>query len=82
MQKLTLSLDDDLYAMLHSQVGRGNIGRFVADAIRPKLHLVSNDRPTLAFGALAHLAKPVDAVNQLKAKRDYMKRRNTAKQQH
>ena len=29
MQKLTLSVDDDIYAMLHSQIGRGSIGRFV-----------------------------------------------------
>jgi hypothetical protein len=25
MQKLTLSIDDDLYAMLHTQAGRGSI---------------------------------------------------------
>jgi negative regulator of replication initiation len=80
MQKLTLSIDDELYAMLHSQIGRGSIGRFVSDAIRPHLRSQGAGQAVTAFGALSHLAKPVSADHADQAKRKYMKQRYEAKQ--
>jgi negative regulator of replication initiation len=71
MQKLTLSIDDDLYAMLHSQIGRGSIGRFVSDAVRPHLRQASDDKTATAFG---------DASDAAQAKRAYMTKRYAAKQ--
>lgn len=35
MKKLTITIDDDVYAGLHSQVGPGRISRFVNDLVRP-----------------------------------------------
>ena len=80
MQKLTLSLDDELYAMLHSQIGRGSIGRFVCEAIRPQLHQAAQGKAGTAFGMLSHLTKPVDASAAAQAKRHYMEKRYAAKQ--
>ena len=80
MQKLTLSIDDELYAMLHTQIGRGGIGRFVSDAIRPHLRSPKAGQAVTAFGALSHLAKPVSADQAAQAKRKYMKQRYAAKQ--
>jgi hypothetical protein len=80
MHKLTLSIDDDIYAMLHSQVGRGSIGRFVCDTIRPHLRHASAAQASTAFGMLSHLAKPVDANAAAQAKRRYLEQRYTAKQ--
>ena len=80
MQKLTLSIDDELYAMLHSQIGRGSIGRFVSDTIRPHLRSQEAGRAVTAFGSLSHLAKPVSADQAAQAKRKYMEQRYEAKQ--
>jgi hypothetical protein len=80
MQKLTLSIDDDLYAMLHSQIGRGSIGRFVCDAVRPHLLDIAPNKANKAFGMLSHLAKPVTASAAEQAKRRYMEQRYAAKQ--
>lgn len=80
MQKLTLSIDDELYAMLHSQIGRGRIGRFVSEAIRPRLQSPSAGKSVTAFGALAHLVKPVSADQAIQAKRRYLEQRYEAKQ--
>ena len=79
MQKLTLSIDDDLYAMLHSQIGRGSIGRFVSDAVRPHLQNAAADKASTAFGMLSHLAKPISASVAAQAKRAYMAKRYEAK---
>ena len=79
MQKLTLSIDDELYAMLHSQIGRGSIGRFVSDAIRPHLRSPEAGKSVTAFGGLSHLAKPVSADQATQAKRQYMEQRYSAK---
>ncbi len=79
MQKLTLSIDDDLYALLHSQVGRGSIGRFISDAIRPRLHSVAAAAPSQAFGMLSQYAKPVTDVQIAMAKRNYMAQRYARK---
>ena len=80
MQKLTLSIDDDIYAMLHSQVGRGSIGRFVSEAIRPHLRHATAAQASTAFGMLSHLAKPVNANAAAQAKRRYLEQRYAAKQ--
>ncbi len=79
MQKLTLTIDDDLYAMLHSQVGRGSIGRFISDAIRPRLHSAATDAPSQAFGMLSQFAKPVSDAQIAVAKRNYMAARYARK---
>jgi hypothetical protein len=80
MQKLTLSVDDDIYAMLHSQIGRGGIGRFICEAIRPQLLQPSQGKSATAFGMLSHLAKPVDADAAAQAKRRYLEKRYASKQ--
>jgi hypothetical protein len=79
MQKLTLSVDDDIYAMLHRQVGRGSIGRFICDAVRPHLQSDSTEAHTTAFGMLSHLAKTVNTREESLAKRNYMLQRYAAK---
>jgi hypothetical protein len=82
MQKLTLSIDDDIYSMLHQKIGRGNIGRFVSDAIRPHLMNTDDSRTSTAFGGLSSLTKTKndDAIAIAKAKRAYMVKRYAAKQ--
>jgi hypothetical protein len=81
VQKLTLSIDDDIYAMLHAQIGRGNIGRFVSNAIRPHLMNAAESQSKTAFGMLSHLAqKTVSEDDALKAKRKYMEKRYASKQ--
>lgn len=79
MQKLTLSVDDDIYAMLHKHIGRGNIGRFVSDSVRPHLLNAENVRQKTAFGMLSHLAKAVSTDSAALAKRHYMERRYALK---
>ena len=80
MQKLTLSIDDEIYTLLHSQIGRGSIGRFVSDAIRPYLLGATVGKTAKTFGMLSHLAKPVDPNQATQAKRQYMEQRYAAKQ--
>ncbi len=80
MQKLTLSIDDDIYSMLHQKIGRGNIGRFVSDAIRPHLMNTDDSRPDTAFAGLSHLTKTINSDSIAKAKRAYMVKRYAAKQ--
>ena len=65
--------------MLHSHVGRGSIGRFVCDAIRPRLREAAQDQNSTAFGLLAHLAKPVQVNDAVQAKRRYLEKRYAAK---
>ncbi len=40
-KKLTISVDDEVYAELHRTVGRGRISRFLEDLARP--HLLHQD---------------------------------------
>jgi len=79
MKKLTLLIDDDLYEALHKGVGRGNIGRFIADKVRPHLPAANDAAQTSAFGMLATLAKPVTAKLMAQAKRDYLQKRYARK---
>jgi hypothetical protein len=81
VQKLTLSIDDDIYVLLHKHIGRGNIGRFVSNAIRPHLMNAAHNQPNTAFGMLSHLAtKTVSEKAGKEAKRLYMEKRYAAKQ--
>mgnify|MGYP007127084018 FL=1 len=50
MKKLTLTIDDDVYAGLHSQIGPGRISRFVNDLVRP---LVIDGALDDAYAAMA-----------------------------
>lgn len=34
-KKLTISIDEHLYTLLHEKVGRGNIAKFIEDKVRP-----------------------------------------------
>jgi hypothetical protein len=82
MKKLTLTIDEQMYEDLHRHVGQGQIGRFIADAVRPKLAQMSaaNDgRAVSAFGMLAHLAKPGTVAQIEAAKREYIRKRYAAK---
>jgi hypothetical protein len=79
MKKLTLLLDDDIYDSLHSSVGRGNIGRFISDKVRPHLPAANDSLASNAFGLLAHLAKPAKQQSVAQAKRDYLAQRYARK---
>ena len=50
MKKLTLTIDDDVYSGLHSQIGPGRISRFVNDLVRP---LVIDGALDDAYAAMA-----------------------------
>lgn len=75
MKKLTLLIDDDVYDGLHRSVGRGHIGRFISDKVRPHLPAANDAQTSSAFGLLAHLAKPATAQAIAQAKRDYLQKR-------
>ncbi|MGE0329908.1 MAG: hypothetical protein AB7P37_04390 [Ramlibacter sp.] len=79
MRKLTLLIDDDIYDGLHRVAGRGNIGRFVSDKVKPYLVVPKDGDVASAFGCLAHLAKPVTDDQVEAAKRDFMRKRWAAK---
>lgn len=40
-KKLTITVDEEVYGNLHRVVGRGNIGRFIEELVRP--HVVGAD---------------------------------------
>jgi hypothetical protein len=40
-RKLTITIADDVYQGLHQQIGRGEISRFIENAVRP--YLVTTD---------------------------------------
>ncbi len=50
MKKLTITVDDAVYAGLHSRVGAGRISRFVNDLVRP---LVSDAALEESYAAMA-----------------------------
>ena len=75
MKKLTLLIDDDVYEGLHKRVGRGNIGRFISDKVRPHLVAANDAGQVEAFGMLARLAKPLTAELAAQAKLDYLQKR-------
>jgi metal-responsive CopG/Arc/MetJ family transcriptional regulator len=78
MKKLTLTLEDQLYEDLHRHVGQGQIGRFIAEAVRPRLARMAaaNDTQAVsAFGMLAHRAKPGTEADIHAAQHEYMRKR-------
>jgi hypothetical protein len=79
MRKLTLLLDDDIVEGLHRVAGRGQIGRFVAEKVRPYLVQKPTGTAGAAFGLLAHLAKPVTPGQEADAKRAYLAARGQRK---
>ena len=79
MKKLTLLIDDDIYHGLHRSVGRGSIGRFIADKVRPHLPAANGAKVNSAFGMLAHLAKPASEQHMAQAKRQYLAERYARK---
>lgn len=36
MKKLTITVEDDVYVMLHSQIGRGKISRFINEMAKER----------------------------------------------
>lgn len=49
-RKLTISIDDRVYAGLHTVIGRGNIGKFLEDLARP---FVVTDSLSAAYAAMS-----------------------------
>ena len=79
MRKLTLLLEDDIVEGLHRVAGRGQIGRFVSEKVRPYLVQKPAGTAGAAFGLLAHLARPVTPALEADAKRVYMAAREQRK---
>lgn len=80
MRKLTLSIDDVTYDGLVNVAGRGNIGRFITEAVRPHL-AVANDVATGAYGILRQYAKAElpSGDELMAAKRAHMRKRLLSK---
>jgi hypothetical protein len=79
MRKLTLLLDDDIVEGLHRVAGRGQIGRFVSEKVRPYLVEKLPAGPGPAFGLLAHRARVVTPAEEAQAKHQYMVARQARK---
>lgn len=82
MRKLTLLIEDDVYEGLHRVAGRGQIGKFVSEKVRPYLVPAKTGSADEAFGVLKHLARPVTPAEERKAKREYMVERWRRKLRH
>ena len=80
MRKLTLLIEDEVYEGLHRVVGRGNIGRFVSEKVRPYIVAPKQGSAEQAFGMLRHLARPGTPAQQREAQRAYMAERWAGKQ--
>ena len=78
MRKLTLLLDDDVYDGLQRVAGRGNIGKFVSEKVKPFLVPKKPEVPS-ARGMLAHLARPISPEEEREAARLYFEKRYAAK---
>jgi hypothetical protein len=79
MRKLTLLLEDDIVEGLHRVAGRGQIGRFVSEKVRPYLVDKAPVTSVSAFGLLAHRARVVTAAQEAQAKQQYMAARQARK---
>jgi hypothetical protein len=80
MRKLTLLIEDDVYEGLHRVAGRGQIGRFISDKVRP--HLAASNQQAMrtasdsAYGALAQYArKSATPEGIASARRAYLRER-------
>ncbi len=40
-RRLTITIDEDVYQALHERIGRGHIGGFIEDVVRP--HILADD---------------------------------------
>ncbi len=80
MQKLTLSVPDDIYESLHRQVGKGNISHFVSEKVRPYLIPAKTGKINDAFGMLKQYAKPGTPAQIERAKRAWMAKRIKARE--
>lgn len=74
MRKLTLLLDDDVYEGLHRTAGKGNIGHFVSEKVRPYL-VTKKDGQAAGFGMLRHLARRSGPQQEADAARAYFEDR-------
>ena len=50
-RKLTITVSDEVYRVLHQRVGRGEISRFIEDLVRP--HVVDERDLTAGYEAMA-----------------------------
>ena len=75
MRKLTLLLDEDIYEGLHRVAGRGHIGHFVSEKVRPYLVSTKLGRLEAVAGCLAHRARPAKPKDMERAKTEYMRKR-------
>jgi hypothetical protein len=60
-RKLTITLDETVYAGLHKVVGRRHISRFIEDLVRP--HVLAADLETREAEALAWAEATVSDVS-------------------
>ncbi len=72
MQKLTLSVPDDIYEGLHRQVGKGQISHFVSEKVRPYLMPAKTGKVDDFIGCLKQYAKPVTPAEAERRKRAWM----------
>jgi hypothetical protein len=59
-KKLTISIDEHLYKLLHEKVGRGHIARFIEDRVRPYIdedYLIQSYKAIAADPDIQKLAK-------------------------
>lgn len=80
MRKLTLLLDDDVYEGLYRTAGKGNIGHFVSEKVRPFLVTKKEGRAG-GFGMLRHLAHKITPQQETEAARRYFEDRYQRKNQ-
>lgn len=74
MRKLTLLLDDDVYEGLHRTAGKGRIGHFVSEKVRPYL-VTKKEGPADGFGMLRHLARKLTPQQEADAAKHYFEDR-------
>lgn len=80
MQKLTLSVPDDIYEGLHRQVGKGQISHFVSEKVRPWLVPAKTGKVDDFIGCLKKYAKPVTPAEAERRKRTWMINRIKARE--
>ncbi|RYG08378.1 MAG: hypothetical protein EON92_16710 [Burkholderiales bacterium] len=79
MRKLTLLLDDDVYDGLQRVAGKGNIGHFVSEKVRPYLLPAKLGSVEEVFGSLKEFARPGTKAEIEAAKQQWMRKRWAAK---
>ena len=80
MQKLTLSVPDDIYDRLHRQVGKGRISQFVSEKVRPYLVREKTGAMDDFHGLLKKHARPFSPEAEERARRTFMRKRHKARQ--